>query len=265
MNKRQYPPSSNGGGPIIRPNSRTPVHMKAGHHEPLLASNQPVIMPAGPGGQHHFAYPQQPHPNQFGGGVMMGVPQGQTYLFPEHQLLQAEPLLNNSFERATPQLPPEFEYNGLRYIDTARVEPKVAYSPEKTPPAPLTPHFSHTPVIPPGMINPNPVWPQPGQAIEMAEMSSPQPPLATSEKKERPVSFELENLEGSPGNTLRERNRRQIEGLSPPTSPISDDERDDAETKVEMLQESPGSRRNRNRSNPDPPTVRQDFNLAIIT
>ena len=198
-------------------------------------------MPAGPGGQPQFAYPQP--------GMVSISPQ-QQILFPEHQLLQ-EPYLNNSFERTTPQLPPEFEYNGLRYIDTARAEPKIAYSPEKTPPAMRTPHFAHTPFVPPGtegqgmVINPNPVWPQPGQAFEMADMGSPQPPpVATSEKKERPVSFELENLEGSPGNTLRERTRRQMEGLSPPTSPISDDE----DTRVEMLQESPGTRRNRNRS-----------------
>ena len=55
------------------------------------------------------------------------------------------------------------------------------------------------------MVNPDPVWPQPGQNFEMAEISPP--PVATSERKERPSSFTLENLEGSPGNTLRERNR----------------------------------------------------------
>ena len=108
----------------------------------------------------------------------------------------------------TPQLPAEFTYNNLRYIDTARAQPKIAYSPEKTPPkSPITPHFSHTPFIPtqPVVVNPDPVWPQPGQNFEMAEISPP--PVATSERKERPSSFTLENLEGSPGNTLRERNR----------------------------------------------------------
>ena len=108
----------------------------------------------------------------------------------------------------TPQLPPEFTYGNLRYIDTARAQPKIAYSPEKTPPkSPITPHFSHAPFIPAQniVVNPNPIWPQPGQNFEMAEISPP--PVATSERKERPSSFLLENLEGSPGNTLRERNR----------------------------------------------------------
>ena len=46
----------------------------------------------------------------------------------------------------SPQLPAVFEYNGLKYIDTARVEPRIAYSPEKTPPkTPETPHFGIKP------------------------------------------------------------------------------------------------------------------------
>ena len=45
-------------------------------------------------------------------------------------------------------------------------------------------------------------------------------------------------MDGSPGNTLRERNRRIN---SPPTSPIQDDPDDG--THIEMLQSSPGSRR----------------------
>ena len=141
-------------------------------------------------------------------------------------------------------MPAEFEYNGLRYIDMARVEPKIGYSPQKTPPkTPETPHFSHTPFINPGntVSNPDPVWPQPGQVIEMKDM-----PVATSERKS---DFVLENLEGSPGNTLRERNRRIT---SPPTSPIQDLDDDE---RLEMLQESPGSR-NRRRNAPENPPVR---------
>ena len=82
------------------------------------------------------------------------------------------------------------------------------------------------------VINPDPVWPQTGQNFELAEM----PPVATSERKSQ--TFELENLEGSPGNTLRERNRRIT---SPPTSPIQDID----EPRVETLQESPGAGRQR--------------------
>ena len=52
------------------------------------------------------------------------------------------------------------------------------------------------------------------------------------------MPFFVENMDGSPGNTLRERNRRIN---SPPTSPIQDDPDDG--THIEMLQSSPGSRR----------------------
>jgi len=64
-----------------------------------------------------------------------------------------------SFERLSPQLPAVFEYNSFKYIDTARVEPRIAYSPEKTPPkTPETPHFGHNPFPKPyedsGIVNP---------------------------------------------------------------------------------------------------------------
>jgi hypothetical protein len=64
-----------------------------------------------------------------------------------------------SFERLSPQLPPVFEYNSFKYIDTARVEPRIAYSPEKTPPkTPETPHFGRNPFPKPyedgGLVNP---------------------------------------------------------------------------------------------------------------
>ena len=63
-----------------------------------------------------------------------------------------------SFERLSPQLPAVFEYNDFKYIDTARVEPRIAYSPEKTPPkTPETPHFGRNPfpkAFEEGMVNP---------------------------------------------------------------------------------------------------------------
>ena len=72
-----------------------------------------------------------------------------------HILFPDQHFIDTSFESAmgstvggatSPQLPPVFEYNGLKYIDTARVEPKIAYSPEKTPPkTPETPHFGIKP------------------------------------------------------------------------------------------------------------------------
>ncbi len=41
------------------------------------------------------------------------------------QMLQPnQQFLDASFDRLSPQLPPVFEYDGLKYIDTARVEPR---------------------------------------------------------------------------------------------------------------------------------------------
>ena len=121
----------------------------------------------------------------------------------------------------------------------------VAYSPQKTPPkTPETPHFHHAPFAPPGagnvVVNSNPVWPT--QSFEMNEIS----PIATSETKADEGGFQLENMEGSPGNTLRERNRRIN---SPPTSPIQDE---DDPTPIEMLQNSPGNRQRRSQDTQQP-------------
>ena len=80
---------------------------------------------------------------------MLFVPGGQI-LFP------GEHYIDTSFEGSTlggaasPQLPAVFEYDdgskNFKYIDTARVEPRIAYSPEKTPPkTPETPHFPFKP------------------------------------------------------------------------------------------------------------------------
>ena len=118
LNRRQYPPT-NGSGPIVR--NRAPMMLRP-NEAPLLGTPQPQIMPSGPGQPHYNPYPPP-------GYQMPQVPQPgtTTYLFPEHSLMgpQAAQVFNNSFERASPMLPAVFEYNGLKYIDTARVEPKI--------------------------------------------------------------------------------------------------------------------------------------------
>ena len=254
MMQRQYPGRDN----------RTPIIKSAG--EPLVSRRQPQIMPSGGGQPHYYPYPQG-YPQQSGtlqpllgntnnfGGVQQ--PAANQILFPDQHFI------DTSFESAltghvSPQLPPVFEYDGLKYIDTARVEPRIAYSPQKTPPkTPPTPHFGQKPFANPldGMlVNPElaiatiPMQsPQPLQEhFEMVDMSSP---IATSEWKdeERPKrsSMELEQLEVSPGNTLRDRTRRQLRqdiGLSPPQSPTGDVS---PVPVVEILQESPGNRQRR--------------------
>jgi hypothetical protein len=93
LNQRQYH-QPNGGGPIIKqPNNRAPIH-KRQHDEPLLRGGQPQIMAAGPGHQQYYPYPQ---------GHPQGLPQGQTYLFPEHQLLQHQYMMDNRFVKTTLQ------------------------------------------------------------------------------------------------------------------------------------------------------------------
>ncbi len=146
--------------------------------EALLAQRQPIIKGAqAPGGQQ-FHYPQPPHQQPLlQQGVMLNNPQLQ-------QLQPDQHFLDTSFERLSPQLPPVFEYDGLKYIDTARVEPRIGYSPEKTPPkTPETPHYRLKPFVVPGVTGPIP----PALAAEMqaqAIANSPIPPGAAMEMTE---------------------------------------------------------------------------------
>ena len=79
----------------------------------------------------------------------------------------------------------------------------------------------------------------------MADMSAPiatSPTLMEEERRKR-YSMEIEQMESSPGNTLRDRNRRQQYNLSPPVSPVP---------VVELLHESPGSRNRRRATDTQP-------------
>ena len=83
------------------------------------------------------------------------------------------------------------------------------------------------------------------QEFEMADMSAPiatSPTLMEEERRKR-SSMEIEQMESSPGNTLRDRNRRQQYNLSPPVSPVP---------VVELLHESPGSRNRRRATDTQP-------------
>ena len=74
-----------------------------------------------------------------------------------HQLI----LLSTPHDQESPALPATFEYGDFKYIDTARVEPKVAYTPTNTPPkTPQTPHFDLKPFKQPNYIDG--VWIMPG-------------------------------------------------------------------------------------------------------
>jgi len=244
----------------------------------LINQTQPQIMAVGMGHGHHYPY-SQGYNQQSGtlqpllqsqSGTLQPLLQPPTH--PNQMLLPDQHFIDTSFESAltgtvSPQLPPVFEYDGLKYIDTARVEPKMGYSPEKTPAkTPDTPHFDRKPFAEPldgMMLNPEtglpmqmiPTQMQPQssyqQQFEMVDMSSA-PPIATSptlkeEERRKRSSMEIEQMESSPGSTLRDRNRRHQYSLSPPTSPTGDVS---PVPVVEILQESPGSRSRRRTAEP---------------
>ena len=113
---RQYPAGAK--------RNRVPTQIRRGQ-EQLLQQPQPQIMGAGQAGVQYYPYPQQ----------MQGMTPQQQMQFAQQQqqLIPNQQFLDTSFERLSPQLPPVFEFEGLKYIDTARVEPRIGYSPEKTP------------------------------------------------------------------------------------------------------------------------------------
>ena len=74
--------------------------------------------------------------------------------------------MNSSFEIAAEsspnvELPAKFQYGQFNYIDTAREEPKIAYTPTNTPPkTPQMPHFDYKPFKQPNYIEGT--WIMPG-------------------------------------------------------------------------------------------------------
>ena len=244
------------------------------HGEPLINQPQPQIMPAGLPHGHHYPYPQGYQQS----GTLQPLLQPPT----QHQMMFPDQhFIDTSFESAltgrdtvSPQLPPVFEFDGLKYIDTARVEPKMGYSPQKTPTkTPDTPHFDKKPFASPldgMMINPEAgietmtmqFQQQPfQQQFEMVDMSAPvatSPTLTEEERRRKRSSMEIEQMESSPGNTLRDRNRRR---LSPPVSPTGDVS---PLPVVEILQESPGNR-NRRRTVETKPEEHKPVGTRFVT
>ena len=122
---------------------------RRGEHS-LIAEVQPMIMPA-----------QKPILNQMGKKIQYpghyGAQPGSMYI-PMETLSPRDPMLhNNSYEgehSPQPCLPAEFEYGRFKYVDTARVEPKIAYTPTNTPPkTPQMPHFDKLPFKQPNYID----------------------------------------------------------------------------------------------------------------
>ena len=136
----------------------------------LIPEVQPMIAPAKPLLGQMSRKVQQPGfyggPQQRGSmqgynkGPAMGYNGAQpgTPYIPMEMMTVRDPLLgNSSFDTDTSPaatLPAEFEYGKFKYVDTARVEPKIAYTPTNTPPkTPQMPHFDKAPFKQPNYID----------------------------------------------------------------------------------------------------------------
>ena len=138
----------------------------------LIAEVQPMIVPAKPilgqmsrkVQQPGFYGQQQGHRGSMQGynkgpqpGYYGGAQPGTPYI-PMEMMTVRDPLLGNSSfdteQSPAAPLPAEFEYGKFKYVDTARVEPKIAYTPTNTPPkTPQMPHFDKAPFKQPNYID----------------------------------------------------------------------------------------------------------------
>ena len=116
LQQRQYPNRN-----------RTPSGLRQNPDQQLLQGKQPIIMGSQQPGVQYYPYPQVQQPGMNPQQVPLlntqGQPMQHNVLHPDQQFLDA------SFDRLSPALPPVFEFDGLKYIDTARVEPRIGYSP----------------------------------------------------------------------------------------------------------------------------------------
>ena len=158
----RYPPPQ----PIIKQKPAGRGFRKPAYGEQLIAEVQPMIMPA----------QQRPLLNQMnqkfvmssqqGGSAAAYLGSGAPYIPMYPVSAHHEPLMNSSFEIAAEsspnvELPAKFQYGQFNYIDTAREEPKIAYTPTNTPPkTPQMPHFDYKPFKQPNYIEGT--WIMPG-------------------------------------------------------------------------------------------------------
>ena len=236
----------NQGRPIVKQSQggimRGGFRKSGGDQGSLLSEVQPMIVPA----------QRQPLVNQM--QQRLGnpyIPQGQTYLptntgqayipmqtlSPTQQPLM-QPNFDNSFDLEgsdrdpTHQFPAQFEYGNFKYIDSARVEPKIAYTPTNTPPkTPQIPRYDMKPFKQPNYVDGTWEFPleqeaytgrMPASQIPLGGYHDPSMPSSAvmvdvddEELVEKEVPMEIESLENSPGNTLK----RKIEVTSMAESP----------------------------------------------
>lgn len=212
--------------PIIKPQQK--IYGRTRADKSLVAEVQPMIVPA-----------QRPLLNQMG-QKLQGYPvyNPRTPYIPMDTVTTRDPLLaaNNSFDLDTSNqaaLPAEFEYGKFKYVDTARVEPKIAYTPTNTPPkTPQMPHFDKAPFKQPNYIDGTWILPEDVEAYRGLMPASQIPldgypqthlnPSSTGPVEVDdlgPEPMEIESLENSPGNTLRTARRGKPEVATLTASP----------------------------------------------
>ena len=157
--------------PPARPIIKHKAYGRTRGDKALVAEVQPMILPA----QH-----QRPLLNQMDNKLQNTAYNPRTPYIPMETVTGrgvgggGEPLLpppaaaNNSFDLDTSNaanLPAEFEYGKFKYVDTARVEPKIAYTPTNTPPkTPQMPHFDKAPFKQPNYIDGTWIFPEEQEA-----------------------------------------------------------------------------------------------------
>ena len=235
----------NNGRPIIKQNNQGGGNFKRGGFrrsgmEPLVQESQPMIMPTG--GRPMMNQMQQKLGNPY---IPSPVPmqQGQTYIPSQPMAGQPyiplqtmshtnqQPMMDQTFDHSfdmdsptgdpTHRFPAQFEYGQFKYIDSGRVEPKIAYTPTNTPPkTPQIPRYDNKPFKQPNYVEGT--WEFPiNQEAYTGRMPASQIPLGGYNDPSLPSSavavdvdddmgilmekedMEIESLENSPGNTLK--------------------------------------------------------------
>jgi len=237
--------------PIIRQNPRGGSRgYRKQNKDQLVAEVQPMIMPAQQQPMNQQMTQKMGNPYIGGGQQYIQTPARTPYIQMQQLSPQQEPLLDHSisFEESpnggdpTHQFPAVFEYGQFKYIDSARVEPKIAYTPTNTPPkTPQIPHFDVKPFKQPNYVDGTWTYPveqeaytgiMPASQIPIGGFPQPDPSIPSSsqpvevddfEIEKGPEPMEIESLDNSPGSTLRSSRRGQPE--------------------VKQLAESPGPRR----------------------
>jgi hypothetical protein len=151
----KYPPRK----PIIKSGnmmysgSRHDEQIMRGEHQPFIAPN-PMNQGAY-GGGFYGAQPNTPF-----------IPMDNLNA-PNNMMMMNN--MNNSYDTEhSPQaanLPAEFTYGKFHYVDSARVEPNIAYTPTSTPPkTPLLQRFDRTPFKQPNYVDGNWIMPEEQEA-----------------------------------------------------------------------------------------------------